>query len=103
MVSGAAVNPRPRTGQTTGSQVWYREVMAYAIPQNGFSLFPALVRLNAGLHRTSYVSQQFRRRVGVSSAPQASATASDSILPGEPCDRFHDLGRKHYRQISKFD
>jgi hypothetical protein len=45
MVSEAAVKPRPRTGQATGSQVRYREVMAYAIPQNGFYLFPALVRM----------------------------------------------------------
>ncbi len=101
MVSEAAVKPRPRTGQATGSQVRYREVMAYAIPQNGFYLFPALVRLDAGLHRISYVSQQFRRRVGVSSAPQASATASDSILPGEPCDRFHDLAETLEKQIPK--
>jgi hypothetical protein len=34
----AAVKARPRTGQTTGSQVRYREVVVYAIPRNGFSI-----------------------------------------------------------------
>ena len=53
----AAVKPRPRTGQAAGSHVRYRETVIYAIPQNGFSLFPALVWLAPGFHRTFYVAR----------------------------------------------
>ena len=57
MVSEAAVKPRAKTGQAAGSHVRYRETVIYAIPQNGFSLFPALVRLAPGFHRTFYVAR----------------------------------------------
>ena len=35
--------------------------------------------------------------------PQAGATAADRILPGEPCDRFHDLAKTSEKQIPEKD